>query len=174
MAPCLSGAVPGNTWCSTKSSASQASAWSRFLLPNTSRAKVTTVSLFCSGVGMHVSSLSGAGGYRGPRWQEAGGHVGGNGGYDGGRDLMGGLHGIGHAVGAGGLGAPLREERASLVEQRPGGFAPGNHVAQHVVHLETEPRRAAIMRRPGREGGERGRQRAQRPGHHVDRCAGED
>src|SRR5215813_2835405 len=159
MAPRLSGVVPGKTWCSTKSSASQVWAWSRFLLPNTSLAKAATVSLFCSGEGMGVSLLSGAGGHRGPRWQQAGGHVGGEGGGDGGRSLLRVVHGIGHAAGAGGLGAPLGEERASLVEQRPGGFAPGNGVAQHVVHLEAESRRAAIMRRPGREGGERGRQR---------------
>jgi hypothetical protein len=36
------------------------------LFPNTSRAKVRTVFLFCSGVGMNASSLSGTGAQPGP------------------------------------------------------------------------------------------------------------
>src|SRR4029077_9431131 len=107
MAPRLSGVVPGKTWCSTKSSASQARAWSRLLLPNTSRAKALTVSLFCSGVGMYASSISGASTQRHLRWEEAGGHVGGNGGGDGGRALMGFVHGTRRPAGGGGRRAPL-------------------------------------------------------------------
>src|SRR6185437_630226 len=145
MAPCLSGVVPGKTWCSTKSSASHLLAWSRFLALNTSRVKVLTVSLFCSGVGIGASSISGTSGQRGPTrgWAQVGGYVGPHGSGDSGRALVGLVHGIGHAAGAGGLGAPLHKISASFVQQGPRGLAPGNHVAQYVVHLEAEPRRAA-------------------------------
>jgi hypothetical protein len=93
--------------------------------------------------------------------------VDGNVGGDRGCALVGLVHGLGGAVGD--LGAPLREERHSFVEQGPCGFAPGNHVAQDVVDLEGEPCRAALMGRSGGQGGERGRQRPQHSAHHADR-----
>jgi len=46
-----------------------------------------------------------------------------------------------------------------------------HHVAQHVVHLEGEPGRAARMGRPDGKGGQGGCQRPQHPTHHADRGA---